>query len=64
MGSKHEHYYVPAQSHWPIVGAIGLGFIGTGAAGLFQDRTYAPYAFTLGIMIIIFMMYGWFKKCN
>ncbi|MBT4962900.1 MAG: cytochrome c oxidase subunit 3 [Francisellaceae bacterium] len=62
MGSKHEHYYVPAQSHWPIVGAIGLGFIGVGAAGLFQDRTYAPYVFTLGVMTIIFMMYGWFKN--
>ena len=23
--ASYEHYYVPAQSHWPAVGAVGLG---------------------------------------
>lgn len=64
MGTKpkHEHYYVPDQSHWPIVGAIGLGLFGIGAAGLFQDRGYAPYAFGAGVFVILFMMFGWFKN--
>jgi len=31
MTTKHETYYVPAQSAWPIVGAIGLFLIAFGA---------------------------------
>lgn len=28
---QHENYYVPAQSHWPIVGAVALFLIAIGA---------------------------------
>ena len=31
MSSKHQSYYVPAQSSWPIVGAISLFLIAVGA---------------------------------
>ena len=31
MTTKYQTYYVPAQSAWPIIGAIGLFLI----AGLF-----------------------------
>ena len=28
----YQHYYVPHQSSWPILGAVALFFIGYGAA--------------------------------
>ena len=32
MSSKeYESYYVPAQSHWPIIGAVALFLIAIGA---------------------------------
>ncbi|WP_283102878.1 hypothetical protein [Shewanella abyssi] len=29
MTTKHEPYYVPAQSAWPIIGAISTLFLST-----------------------------------
>jgi cytochrome c oxidase subunit 3 len=68
MSSKeYEHYYVPAQSKWPIIGAVGLFFIVIGAAALvnqFANGTegWGGYGLTLGLAIIIFMVFGWFKN--
>ena len=28
---EYESYYVPSQSHWPIVGAVALFLIAVGA---------------------------------
>ncbi|ATC96109.1 cytochrome c oxidase subunit 3 [Pseudoalteromonas tunicata] len=68
MKQEYEHYYVPAQSPWPIVGAIGLFFIAVGAASTVINSTKAePSGFThyllyVGIFTIIFMLFGWFKN--
>jgi len=32
MNQKYEHYYVPDQSPWPIVGAVALFFIAVGSS--------------------------------
>lgn len=67
MSEKYETYYVPAQSHWPIVGAIGLFCIAFGAGGYVNDVTkgvsgYSGYLLLAGIAIIIYMLIGWFKN--
>lgn len=31
MSNKSPAYYVPAQSHWPIVGAVALFMLAVGA---------------------------------
>ena len=31
MKEQYEKYYVPAESPWPFVGAVGLFFIAVGA---------------------------------
>ena len=64
---KYEKYYVPAESKWPIVGAISLGFIAFGAGTLVQEIAkdqikYGSYILAIGICAIIWMMYGWFKN--
>lgn len=59
----YEHYYVPAQSHWPIVGSLGLFTVVIGAVQLVhEDYLYGTPIFLLGISIIIFMMFGWFSN--
>jgi len=58
-------YYVPAQSYWPIIGAIGLFLIAIGAGTAVQqvgsEATSGSWILTVGIGIIIAMMFGWFN---
>ncbi|QLE87398.1 MULTISPECIES: cytochrome c oxidase subunit 3 [Shewanella] len=65
MNAKHEHYYVPAQSAWPIIGAIGLFLIAVGAGSyvtqLETEQTSGGYILTAGIAVIIYMIFGWFR---
>lgn len=65
MTTKHEHYYVPAQSAWPIIGAIGLFLIAFGAGSYVQqlktDGGYGGIILLTGIAVIIFMIFGWFR---
>lgn len=59
------NYYVPAQSYWPIVGAVGLLFIAIGAGTTVQqigsEASSGSWMLTIGIGIIIAMMFGWFN---
>ncbi|QYJ97800.1 cytochrome c oxidase subunit 3 [Shewanella alkalitolerans] len=65
MTSKHEHYYVPAQSAWPIIGAFGLFLIAYGAGSYVQqlqtEQTSGGYILTAGIAVILYMVFGWFR---
>ena len=61
MTEAYKHYYVPAQSHWPIVGAIGLGSMAIGGANLLHGEPIGHYFFLLGALIIVGMMFGWFR---
>lgn len=65
MTSKQESYYVPAQSYWPIIGAIGLFLIAFGAGTLIQqlntDNSSGKIILLIGIIVILFMFVGWMK---
>jgi cytochrome c oxidase subunit 3 len=69
MTNKYEHYYVPAQSIWPIVGAVGLFLFAVGGAKLlhaFNPTIATPVSDALiylipGIFTILFMVSGWFN---
>jgi len=53
---------VPAQSKWPIIASVGLFVFAIGAAAFFQGRTFGPYVFSFGVLILIYMMVGWFSN--
>jgi cytochrome c oxidase subunit 3 len=67
MSSKeYETYYVPEQSKWPIVGAVGLFFIALGAGTYVNEVTksqdgWGLYVLLAGIAVILYMVTGWFK---
>ena len=62
MAVKTQSYYVPAQSPWPIVGAIGLFLLASGAgmwaAGI--AGIWGPVVFAAGTLVMTFMLFGWF----
>tara|TARA_R110001592_G_scaffold91754_4_gene268283 strand:- start:21074 stop:21952 length:879 start_codon:yes stop_codon:yes gene_type:complete len=60
---EYENYYVPADSQWPIIGAVAMFCIAFGAGGyvsqLGTEGTGWGYLLMTGIGIIIYMIVGW-----
>lgn len=66
MAEKHEKYYVPASSPWPIVGAIGLGLIAFGAGHTVIEVSkgiegWGSNVLLAGLAVIAVMLFGWFR---
>lgn len=62
----YESYYVPSQSHWPIIGAVALFMIAFGAGNYVTDLAneqsgYGGYLLLAGIALVIYMLIGWFS---
>ncbi|NMH60733.1 cytochrome c oxidase subunit 3 [Alteromonas ponticola] len=67
MQQPYEKYYVPAQSPWPIVGAVALFLIALGAGNFVVESTqgkegYGGYILLAGIVTLLVMLFGWFKN--
>ncbi len=67
MQQEYERYYVPAQSPWPIVGAVALFLIAVGAGTVVLETTkgesgYGTHTLTAGILVLLVMLFGWFKN--
>lgn len=66
MATPHEHYYVPAQSKWPIIGTLALLITMYGLGTWFNDLKAArpesngPMIFFVGALLVAYMMFGWF----
>lgn len=59
---NNDHYYVPHEARWPIVGSIGLTTLVVGAANMMNGSDTGLYMLYAGVAIIIFMMFGWFGQ--
>ncbi|MBT79799.1 MAG: cytochrome c oxidase subunit 3 [Alteromonadaceae bacterium] len=67
MQQEYQRYYVPAQSPWPIVGAVALFLIAVGAGNTVIESTrgeggYGPHVLAAGIVTLLVMLFGWFKN--
>lgn len=69
MSSKHQSYYVPAQSSWPIVGAIALFLIAVGAGVTVQNMAeggdgsvFGKLILLSGFLFLLYMFAGWFSS--
>ncbi len=54
-------YYVPENTHWPIVGSIGLFTLVIGIVNWIHEHSCGPYIFFAGALILAYMMFGWFS---
>ncbi|HAU93211.1 MAG TPA: cytochrome c oxidase subunit 3, partial [Alteromonas sp.] len=66
MQQEYQKYYVPAQSYWPIVGAIALFLIAVGAGNFVIEATrgesgWGDNVLGAGIVMLLVMLFGWFK---
>ena len=60
---EYKTYYVPAQSIWPIVGAVALFLIAVGAGNFVIESTagkdgYGGYILTAGLVTLLVMLVG------
>ncbi|ALO43532.1 cytochrome c oxidase subunit 3 [Pseudoalteromonas phenolica] len=62
---QSQSYYVPAQSPWPIIGAVAMFFIAVGAGltvmQLGSEDLSGVIVLGLGVLILLYMLFGWFK---
>ena len=58
MSSSTGGYYLPAPSHWPIVGSVGMFLMLFGFASFLHGGT--SLTMIAGAVIIIVMLFGWF----
>lgn len=62
MPVKCQPYYVPSHSPWPLMGALGLFLLASGA-GLWISGLAplaGPMVFIFGMLVMIIMLFGWF----
>ncbi|HKX56326.1 MAG TPA: cytochrome c oxidase subunit 3 [Xanthomonadales bacterium] len=57
-----DSYYVPHKTRWPIVGSIGMILMMASAAFWVNGSSTAPWTFTAGAAVMIFMLFGWFGE--
>ena len=60
MAQAQDHYYVPHDSHWPIVGTVGLLFTMLGVSVWLNGSDPGFWIMLAGIGVLVFMMIGWF----
>jgi cytochrome c oxidase subunit 3 len=64
--AEHAHYYVPAQSKWPIIATLGLLITVFGVGTWFNDlkanhaESNGPLIFFVGALFLAYMLFGWF----
>lgn len=58
--SGKSNYYIPGPSHWPILGSLAIFSILVGIANWLHDVTFGPYLSAFGLILLIYMVFGWF----
>ncbi|MFA0035842.1 cytochrome c oxidase subunit 3 [Vibrio sp. 10N.261.52.A1] len=69
MSSKKEVYFVPHQSHWPLVGAVALFLVAVGAGFTVQNMgtdgaggVFGKAVLFVGFAVLLYMLAGWFSN--
>ena len=60
MEHADNRYYVPHDSHWPIVGAVGLLLLMVGVSVWLNGSAPGFWVMMAGVAVIVFMVAGWF----
>jgi cytochrome c oxidase subunit 3 len=60
MATDTTRYYLPAPSHWPILGSIALFLMAMGAVLLINQASGGPILLAAGAVVLLYMLFGWF----
>ncbi len=59
MSSQTGGYYLPAPSHWPIVGSVALTLMALGATFMINGVS-GGWLLWVGLAVLTVMLFGWF----
>ena len=62
MARADDRYYVPHDSHWPVVGSAGLLFLMVGVSVWLNGSAPGFWVMMAGFAILVFMLIGWFAE--
>ncbi len=62
MAHADDRYYVPHDSHWPVVGSAGLLFLMVGVSVWLNGSAPGFWVMMAGFAILVFMLIGWFAE--
>ena len=62
MSHTVDKYFVPEPSTYPIFGSAALLLFGTGAVFWINGYDSGPIMFSLGVALLIYMLFGWFGQ--
>ncbi len=62
MAHADDRYYVPHDSHWPVVGSAGLLFLMVGVSVWLNGSAPGFWVMMAGFGILVFMLIGWFAE--
>jgi cytochrome c oxidase subunit 3 len=60
MATDTTRYYLPAPSHWPVVGSTALLLMALGAVLLVNEMSAGWLVLAAGLAVLIYMLFGWF----
>ena len=60
MSHAEDHYYVPHDSYWPVVGSAGLLFLMVGISTWLNGTDFGFWIMLGGVGILATMIVGWF----
>jgi len=61
MTHQEPYYYVPSPSYWPLVAALSLLLLASGAVLWVNHYSPGPLVVLAGFATMVFMMTGWFR---
>ncbi len=61
MRRSQKRYFLPAPSHWPLIGSLSLFLLLIGIINIIHDNWYGHYFFMGGAILLVYMMVGWFS---
>ena len=62
MAHAEDRYYIPHDSHWPVVGSAGLLFLMVGVSVWLNGANAGFWVMMTGVAIVVFMLIGWFGE--
>jgi cytochrome c oxidase subunit 3 len=60
--STAPYYFIPAPSHFPIMLAVALFFVITGAAQWINGAGWGSYMLLGGFLLLAYILQGWFRQ--
>jgi cytochrome c oxidase subunit 3 len=61
-GTTSSRYYVPAPSHWPLVGSLALMLLAFGAVLTMNKVNNGGLVLLAGFAVLLVMLFGWFGR--